>query len=1002
MALERTRRRIRLLRKGVAKVAAIYERDRSLRRIVGTLWFVTTREGLIGLRQWLIRATPLQAPAAEDSPPAIEAQPAPAPQPVPDPRHLYHQWLARFDPLHPRDVQAAQRHLATLELPDVLILAVITAPSLPSLGRMIASWHDALHPNWQAALIASSDLSAAEIDTLQAAVASEARISVITRPSEIEAVRRRFAFTLLCQGGTLLNSLSLYMFLEAAVRTGSEIVYSDHDRMDETGLRHAPAFKPQFSPEYIARYNYIGDCLLLSRSVSFTLEEADALQRLSVMEYDRLVTRLVMHRRVEHLPFILFHRLDEARRAPHDRPVFPDTGPGVAIIIPTRDGLHYLKPCVDSILSQTSYDLRLVEIVIVDNNSIEPETRAYLEALAKRPNVTVLSYPGPFNFAEINNVGARGTTQDVLVFLNNDMLVRDPAWLSKLVAYATQPGVGIVGGKLLFPDGTIQHGGCVAGGSLGTVQHLLSRAAPDDVAATDHTREISLVTGACISVRREVFHQVGGFDPILRITWNDVKLCLACLAAGLRNIYVADPLLIHDESKTRGLDHTREHYIRYFSEADYTRRSFRDYFHDDPSYNPNLSVENAGDLAEPPRVRRPWFRSLGHPPRILVLSVVYQMGFGVPVVIQQHARKLVQLGYDVMIGGPMRDNELDFPGCQRVVLDSAKEAAIYAFTNDVALIVSHTPPFFELPILIGPHIPVLAYDYGEPSADFFQEPTRSYLLNVGYQKRAAAALTTTIATISQSVKDETLNKDALVLGLANSHLPAWSEALRPARDRFRSRHGWSDGFVVLTVCRFHENERAYKGLDKIAEILRECPYLYPDQSKPLIWALAGRGTPADVEQAEQLGFTVFPNVSDDVLADLYKAADAYMGFSKWEGYNLGIGQALAMGLPTIGSDIPAHREFGIVTTNSTLAACTWLAQEVELRRTATAGRVTTVYDWEQSATAFASVIEDMVRHSITQRPRSGASGRIWHDLASTGTSGPLHLQDFSGRELTGA
>jgi len=357
----------------------------------------------------------------------------------------------------------------------------------------------------------------------------------------------------------------------------------------------------------------------------------------------------------------------------------------------------------------------------------------------------------------------------------------------------------------------------------------------------------------------------------------------------------------------------------------------------------------------------------------------------VPVVIQQHARKLVQSGYEVIIGGPLAENEMSFPGCERVVLGSAKEAAIYAFTNGVSLVVSHTPPFFEVPILIGGHIPVLAYDYGEPAAEFFQDPTRAYLLNVGYQKRAAAALTTTIATISQSVKDETLNKDALVIGLANSHLPAWSEALRPERDHVREAQGWRDGFVVLTVCRFHENERAYKGLDKIAMILRDFPYLYPDQSEPLIWVLAGAGTPDDVAQAEQLGFTVFPNVSDAMLADLYKAADAYMGFSKWEGYNLGIAQALAMGLPVLGSDIPAHREFGIATTNSVLVACAWLATEVERRAAAAPGqRIATVYDWDRSAAAFVAVVEEMLGQSAGQKPRAGASGGIWQDLADSG------------------
>ena len=981
MRLVRTRRRLRVVGKGLATLAAIYGRDRNLRQIIGNVWFVATREGLIGFRHWLIRSAPPDTLAIEASQPET-AQLGSDPQPAIDTQRLYTDWLARFDPLQEREVQAAQRHLATLDLPDLLILAVVTPEGLSSVGRMVASWQESIHRGWHAAIVAPSGLSIADLETLRAAAAADPRVSVVTTAEEIEAIRVRFDYTLLCFGNILLNSLSAYMFLEAAVRTGAEIVYSDHDRMDETGQRIDPAFKPQFSPEYLARYNYIGTCVLLSRSIAFASEEAESLLRLSIADFDKLVARFVLYRRVEHSPFTLFHTLDAQPHLPHDLPVYADIGPSVAIIIPTRDGLAHLKPCIDSILSKTSYDLSQVEIVIIDNNSVEPETLEYLEGLAARPNLTIVKYPGKFNFAEINNVGARATTREVLVFLNNDTVVHDPAWLSKLVWYSKQDGVGMVGGKLLFPNGTIQHGGCVAGASLGTVQHLLSYAMPADVAATDHTREMSVVTGACVAVQRAVFHRVGGFDPILQITWNDVKTCLECLNAGLRNIYVADPLLIHDESKTRGHDNTRERYIRYFSEGDYTRRRFRNYFYDDPSYNPNLSLKNASDLAEPPRVRRPWSRPADQPIRILLLSVVYRVGFGVSLVILQHAKKLISLGYDVIIGGPLGENEFSFPGCKRVVLGSVEEATVYAFANDVALIVSHTPPFFEVPIFIGAHIPVLAYDYGEPAAEFFPEPTRSYLLEVGYQKRAAAALTTTIATISQSVKDETLNKDALVVGLANSHLPAWSEALRPERDRFRHEHGWSDGFVVLTVCRFYVNERAYKGLDKIASILREFPYLHPEQSKPLIWALAGAGTPDDVEQAEQLGFTVFPNVSDEMLADLYKAADAYMGFSKWEGYNLGISQALAMGLPTLGSDIPAHREFPITTTNSTLAACEWLANEVDLRTAATPDRRAIIYEWERSTTAFVKVVEDMLQHSATQKPRLGASGCIWQDLAA--------------------
>ena len=183
-------------------------------------------------------------------------------------------------------------------------------------------------------------------------------------------------------------------------------------------------------------------------------------------------------------------------------------------------------------------------------------------------------------------------------------------------------------------------------------------------------------------------------------------------------------------------------------------------------------------------------------------------------------------------------------------------------------IAHHLPytPFFEIPYLIGPHIPVLSYDYGEPDAEFFPEPTRSYLLEVGYQKRAAAPLTTAWAAISQSVKNETLNKDMTVIGLANSHMPSWSEGLRPQRDSVRRELGWDDALVVLTVCRIRDNERVYKGIDKIAEILREFPYLYPEQAGRLAFVLAGAGTADDVKAVERLGFIVFANVSDERLA----------------------------------------------------------------------------------------------------------------------------------------
>ena len=392
MRLERTRRQIRFIMRGLATLVAIYRRDRNLRRLAGNLWFVTTREGLIGVRLWLIRLAPPELLTAEAPPPEPDLV-----EPVPPflgiTRLDYKHWLQRFDPLQEQELAAAQHHLTTLDLPELLILAVLPQQSLASLGEIVASWQGSLHPRWRAAIVPPAGLSAQDEGRLRADIAMDPRIEVVADAGQIQTLCQRFEYVLLSFGSTLLNSLSLYMFLEAALRTGSDIVYSDHDLIDAEGERVAPAFKPQFSPEYLARYNYIGRCMLLRHSATIALDMAGALPQLDLAGYDRLAARLALNRRVEHLPFTLFHVQDAERHQLHDLPAFADSGPGVAIIIPTRDGLGHFKPCVESIIERTSYDLSLVDIVVVDNNSVEPETLGFLEELTARPNVTVVKYP---------------------------------------------------------------------------------------------------------------------------------------------------------------------------------------------------------------------------------------------------------------------------------------------------------------------------------------------------------------------------------------------------------------------------------------------------------------------------------------------------------------------------------------------------------------------------------------------------------------------------------
>ena len=165
-----------------------------------------------------------------------------------------------------------------------------------------------------------------------------------------------------------------------------------------------------------------------------------------------------------------------------------------------------------------------------------------------------------------------------------------------------------------------------------------------------------------------------------------------------------------------------------------------------------------------------------------------------------------------------------------------------------------------------------------------------------------------------------------------------------------------DRFVVLNVCRFHAAERRYKGVDRYVETMHIFKTTHPDLAARCTFALCGKGLAKDVKDMEQEGLTIFANVTDAEMADLYIAADAYMNFSQWEGYNLGIGQALAMGLPTFASDIPAHRAFGVPVSNDAQDACEWLAGQIG---DAARQRAAKLWTWNEPLAQFVSIVREM-------------------------------------------
>jgi GT2 family glycosyltransferase len=901
--------------------------------------------------------------------------------------NVYTRWQRRYDVLHFEDVKSISSHLSTLHLKPLRILHVFDEAACKWASAIINSWKSLLHSDWSATIYFSVGVSDAEKSSVIELARKEHNIVAVSRilPATFDISEEDYF--LLLFGPVLLREHSTYMLLQSATRLSVDAVYCDHDHVVGSGDYVDPVFKPRFSPEYLRNSCYIGPCILLrGRLLSkLNLKNLDAIL---LDEPARTIVELLskaQRDKVAHVPFVLYHLSVPFSSATVQRPSLERHWPTVTVIIPTRDKIDFLRPCVESLILKTEYPRDRWTILIVDNNSIQPDTKVYLDSVAREKNVSVIFDDMLFNFSKLNNLAAANSGDSILVFLNNDTTLVAGDWLKVMVEHCLQPDVGAVGAKLLFEDGSVQHGGTVVGGASGMVEHLLSGMNPQSVAPTDFTRELSAVTGACLAISRQVFESIGGFDPILQIAFGDVALCLTCLKKGYRNIYVAKTLFYHFESKTRGYDDTSEKVDKFYREASYTRERFKEFFQNDPYYSPNLSVQRSGEIAFPPRVAKPWLSFGAARKKILMLSVIHDLGYGVPVVLQLQAAVFIERGWDVFVGGPRGRNELAYPGCHRVYLSAPEKAVSFAFENNIDCVVAHTPPFFSVTRWIGPHIPVFFYDYGEPNPEFFADPT--YLKGILREKRFCAPLAAGIFAISETVKSQSLNKNAKVVGLGNSHLGVWSEKMKAIREKGRAARNWNGKFVILNVCRFAKIERSYKGLDKYIEIMVEFPYMFPELSEAVVFALAGNSSPEDVVEMEARGLQVMPNVSNEELLELYACVDLYMNFSKWEGYNLGIGQALAMGLPVIASDIEAHREFPIFTSNSVQNVLKKVSEIVLSADVDSNSRTATIFDWKPKLEEFVDEVETNLRI----RSAASRNGEPRHPPFSSDRS----LQHFS-------
>lgn len=408
-----------------------------------------------------------------------------------------------------------------------------------------------------------------------------------------------------------------------------DVFYSDEDKTDEYAAHYFyPHFKSDFNIDLLHANNYMCHFLAVRKSLVYTVgglnEKFDGAQ-----DYDFVLRLTENTKKIYHCPRILYHwrcsnqstaanqgnkmyaihagkaalnahykRIGWNARAQegavdgwYQTKFTLKEEPLVSILIPNKDNTDDLDVCLNSFFERADY--QNYEFIIIENNSVLPETFAYYEKIEKEhDNVKVVYWEAGFNYSAINNFGFKFAKGDYIMLLNNDVELITPDIFQSMLGFCMRPEVGIVGAKLLYNDHTVQHAGVLVGAG-GLADHVFKGIHEDDpgyMGRAISSQDVSAVTAACLLVKRSVYEEVGGLEDEFQVAFNDVDFCLKVRKAGYLIVYDADVKLFHYESKSRGMEDTTERFIRFGNEMMLLNSKW-DILSTfvDPYYNPNLS-----------------------------------------------------------------------------------------------------------------------------------------------------------------------------------------------------------------------------------------------------------------------------------------------------------------------------------------------------------------------------------------------------------------------------
>lgn len=542
----------------------------------------------------------------------------------------YHRWMKK-NKLSKRKIE--KEITGFRYRPKISIIIPVFNVDPKWLMLVIKSVKNQFYENWEVCIADDCSTNPETINYLESIHHPKIKIKFLDKNQGIsvasnEAIKISTGeYTALLDNDDEITKDALFEVVKAINEKDPDLIYSDEDKVDRYGNKTKPFFKPDWSPDLLRSQNYICHFTVIRKTI---LDSVKGFRKgfEGAQDHDLFLRISEKTNKIHHIPKVLYswreietstacnslskpyaqaaglNAVDEHLKRVfgtgayaneseylflYDTRFSLNNEPLVSIIIPTKDEINYLKNCVESILTKSTYTK--YEIIILDNNSKRSKTKSWLKEMNKYSNIRVIAARYPFCWSKLNNHGIAEANGDVFIFLNNDTEVISNDWIERLAEQSIRDDVGAVGPLLLYGDGTIQHAGVVVGLG-GWADHIFKGMKPIHIGSPYLSpmvkRNVLAVTGSCLVISRKTVDKIGKFDENFLVCGSDVEICLRAYERGLKNIYDPFVRLYHFESKTRIPDNIPS------CDFEMSKRHYKKYIENcgDTYFNVNLSLNN--------------------------------------------------------------------------------------------------------------------------------------------------------------------------------------------------------------------------------------------------------------------------------------------------------------------------------------------------------------------------------------------------------------------------